>query len=667
MIEPGDIRLRLPYFGGLRWARQEGPEHNPFWPLPRNYDTMSPEAQKEARLRIVTNHRTPEEMVIAWDTFRRLYLMNTEPGFFYHKFSESPPFHYVAVYDLGRYDRNLLAAPRGTAKSVVLGTEIPLFLSLTRPNMRTVLCLATDTMVEQRLDKISHQICNNQNILNDFGLQKPKRGEAIWNRHNMKLVNGSEITGYSVMGRKRGARPDLFILDDPEYDPENLTSTSVLREKFETLMFRQIIPMLEDGSGVFWVGTMIGSRSFLHYAAQEDNERFNYWNRRVLTAVDADDLKKGIDPSKVKTLWEDKWSGTVLKKRELEIGQAAFMSEYMNTPGSSDERALYIHPQANQYTITDYDENMYNDPLHTPTGTVHYFNYNVATGSCTPQEEAAAEFFKKLYKVITVDPAEGLKAHHDYSAISVMGFDTCNCLWILEQYLARMPKAALLSKIYKLAIKWRVKVIGLESFSMHATLSETMLMYMEEKMFGYDGTWKPRVIPVDYKDSKGPKGKADRISMLGPRFVGGQIKYPEHLKLKWPYTELYLQTENFTHDLQMLSHDDLIDSVAMSGYILHGKGILMANQPSTLNGTDELTKALKNGGTIGGVPAVSGFSPNELSQEQLKIIVDRGRDKAYSGQMNSAKELYFSGKANCRTKGKYYDNRRVRLAVKGKR
>jgi len=56
---------------------------NPWYPLPKDYPELTPEGQKQARLAALRRQDTPLEFVAAWDLFRRLYLMTTEPGVFY--------------------------------------------------------------------------------------------------------------------------------------------------------------------------------------------------------------------------------------------------------------------------------------------------------------------------------------------------------------------------------------------------------------------------------------------------------------------------------------------------------------------------------------------------------------------------------------------------------
>jgi len=325
--------------------------HNKYWPLPADYGTLTEAGQKEARLSIVMDQSTPEKLVRAWDFFRNVYLKPLGESFYKGGFVPSPPFHFDAVRDLGIHARNALGAPRGSAKSTVMGKEIPLMLLLTRPHFTTALCLATDSLAEARLDDIMIQMTDNPLIIGDFGVMKPKRGAAIWNHHHLHCNNGAILQAFSVMGKKRGIRPRLFLLDDPENDPDSdsVSSQQLLLEKFERILFRQIIPMLEHGSAIFWIGTLITRRSFLYHACCIEDPRFVFWNRRVLSAIDYD--PKNV--SKVSVLWAEKWPREVLDARRAEIGAAAFAAEYENNPTSEAERLLLINPILNEYILRD--------------------------------------------------------------------------------------------------------------------------------------------------------------------------------------------------------------------------------------------------------------------------------------------------------------------------
>ncbi|KKL16166.1 hypothetical protein LCGC14_2498280, partial [marine sediment metagenome] len=199
---------------------------------------------------------TPQDLVNAWVLFRNLYLRPRGEFFYQDGFKPSPPFHAQMIQDMGKYARNVQAAPRGFSKSTIISVEMPLLLSLTRSPFSISIATATDRLTERQFDKLIIEFTNNPQIIADFGLMRPKRGDSIWNHHHLHLKNGSVIEGFSIMGRKRGIRPQLFILDDPEFDTEATGGTAnsqfIITEKYEQILFRQIIPMLKMGSSIFW-------------------------------------------------------------------------------------------------------------------------------------------------------------------------------------------------------------------------------------------------------------------------------------------------------------------------------------------------------------------------------------------------------------------------------
>jgi hypothetical protein len=552
-----------------------------------------------------------------WDCFRKLYLQTVGEAFYKGGYQESPDFHYQMVTDLGTYARNATGAPRGSAKSMIIGTEVPLFLFVTCNHWETILALATDRLVEERFDKINSQLTENPYIIDDFGLLKPKRGRAIWNRHHMHGTNGSILKGISVMGKKRGGRPQLFILDDPENDPdsESEQSSQIILEKFERILFRQVIPMLEHGSAIFWIGTLINRRSFLYHATCMDDPRFKFWNRRVYKAIS----HRATGDARTQVLWAAKWSEEVLEARREEIGDSAFHAEYLNDPVSDTERVLVIDPRRNEYTV-DGEVDMLN-PLVCPNK-VHWFDRLDPTGEETKpilseQTSPFSELVQPMFRVATFDYAQGLNNYNDYSCLGIFGFDQFNTLWILDMWMGRAKESTLLKVIYEKSRVWQVRIIGIETASVQIAFKEAVEEYVQQQGERHHDTWRARVYPVKYPSNT---SKAQRIAGLEWRYRPGRIKYPAHLSGKWPFDQLYTQTRDFTPHLALLVKDDAIDTVAMTQYVIKTKGA----GRTLVDSTPSLTKRLRdNKPLISGMPMLSGVGLNQLTEEDLEILIDK--------------------------------------------
>jgi len=591
----------------------------PIWPLPKDYEELSLDSQKQARLAVLHNQSTPFDLVVAWDFFRRCYLAGAGKLFYKNGFEESPDFHYEMISDLGTYGRNAEAAPRGSAKSSVIGLEAPLLLALTRSHYEMTLGLATDRLVEERFDKLIQQFVENELILQDFGEQKPLRGKSIWNHHHLHLRNGAVIKGLSVMGKKRGGRPRLFILDDPENDPDSdsQASAQAVVEKFEMILFRQIIPMLESGSCIFWAGTLINRRSFLYHATTSDDSRFDFWNRKVLKAIVYDK----DDPKKVYVLWPEKWSQEILEARREEIGVSAFASEYCNEPVSEQDRILVIDPRKNEYSVEgEFD---WNNPL-AHTGNIKWSERYMEPGRRIYKdfEKPYRELVLPMYRILLFDYGSGMSQYNDYSCIAILGFDTLNTLWILDLWLGRAKDATLLRLIYEKGLAWRPRVLGIEAISIQMSFAEAVKEYIDEMESKVGTPWRARVFPITYPSKV---SKSQRISGMEWRYSPGKIKYPAHLAGKWPFDQLYQQTEDFTPDLALLPHDDVIDTLSMSQYVVKNRGgqfVREKEKPSLLE------RIKRNLPLIKGMPLLSGVSPAEITEEMVDVLSKRARKPA---------------------------------------
>jgi len=591
----------------------------PIWPLPRDYEKLSFDGQKQARLAVLYNQSTAFDLVVAWDFFRRCYLAGAGKLFYKNGFEESPPFHYKMIHDLGTYGRNVEGAPRGSAKSTVIALEAPLLLALTRPHYEMTIGLATDRLVEERFDKLIQQFVENELILQDFGEMKPPRGRKIWNHHQLSLMNGAIIKGLSVMGKKRGGRPRVFFLDDPENDPDSdsQAAAQAVIEKFEMIMFRQIIPMLESGSSIFWTGTLINRRSFLYHATTSDDPRFDFWNRKVLKAIAYDK----DDPKKVYVLWPEKWPQEVLEARKEEIGESAFAAEYLNNPISEQDRILVIDPRKNEYSVEgEFD---WNNPL-AHTGLIKWSERYMEPGRRVYKdfEKPFREIVLPMYRILLFDYGSGMSQYNDYSCIMILGFDTTNTLWILDMWMGRAKDATLLRLIYEKGLAWRPRVLGIEAVSIQMSFAEAVQEYINEMEEKVSQPWRARVFPITYPARV---TKSNRICGMEWRFRPGKIKYPAHLAGKWPFDQLYQQTEDFTPDLALLPHDDAVDTLSMSQFVVKNRGgkfVKEKGKPSLLE------RIRRNLPLVKGMPLLSGVSSTEITGEMLDVLSQNARKSA---------------------------------------
>lgn len=518
-------------------------EGNPWYPLPADYPELTKAGQKAARLFCVSRKDTPQEFVESWSLFRRLYLFPTPTGQFYKTgVLESPQCHYDWIHDFWAYDYNAFAAPRASAKSTVLGKELVLLLLLTMQDHYTLdLALAKDDMIPKRVSNLRTQIETNPRIIEDFGsLQPPRNGSKVYNNHMLQLTNGNTLEAFSIESRKRGLRPNAIILDDPEFDPQVEGDQTQLMKNTESLIFRQMMPMLEAGCKLMWIGTMVTRRAALWDACMGDDPRYDLWNRRVYAMVSTD------HSGQTSYLWEAKWDKHGVARERKRLGVAAFQAECLNNPSSGNDCTLKLHDNFGYWTL-------HGDKI----------RYAVENdkGAATTIEHSYNEWLSDLGILQVIDPAVSLGPSADFTSILTVGIDSEKRWFLLDLYLARANKDTLVNESWNRAYKWKAGLIGAEDVGFQAILKQDLEKRADEMAkTGY----RPVIWPIKYP---GKLSKAARIQALSPRFGQHLIRIPRHLAEQREWQELIYQIQYFTEDLENLPHDDALDSLAMVPYV----------------------------------------------------------------------------------------------------
>jgi len=600
-------------------------EDNEWWPLPPDYAELTIGGKRDARVSVCATQETPEDLVTAWAFFRDVYLrQNQVDGYFFRRYVPSPAFHAEMVHDAALYPRNAFAAPRGFSKSTVVGTELPLLLSLTRPYWRSTIGLSTDKMVEERLSVLMMQIGDNPAIVDDFGSLKPRRSQGrIWNKHILQLNNGAYIYGSSIMGKQRGGRPDIYILDDPERDPYGSTNISELLERFSTVLFQVIIPMLRENCPLLWVGTIINRRCSLYNAAYGEDPRFRFWNRRVYAAENGPE----------NLLWPEMWPYGALMHRRAEIGPAVYSAEYLNKPVSDLECILNLDSELDGYVV----DGDVSTPL-TSESPVTFYNLPAASAQTTESEHFRdfrvstpfGKYVSSMYRMITVDYAASLEPTADYSAILVTGLDRHGNLWVLDMWLGRARDFQLMQRVYALGAKWLPQIVGIESASLQKSLAENVGTFLQSDPH----LWRPRVKPVQY-----PKGhdKPSRIANLEWRFASHRIKLPMEYRKRPMWNELFHEIDNFAPDIEKaLEHDDALDALAMTRYVISASAYGRA--PDVVSASTPIERVL-NGEIMDaeGFPVIA--DPGAIHPAIVEKVLDNQADISHTrGRQRRSRE-----------------------------
>lgn len=612
----------------IRFPRQG----NPLYPLPPDYPTLSEEGKRLARMNVLKLQETPEDLVTGWSFLRIFYLEPEESGW-YKRWLPSPPMHYQMIRDMGQYSRNAWAAPRAFAKSTVI-REAVLYLLLSRFNFAVSMIQATIKKYRDSLNLIRWQFENNPLLVDDFTKEfgeklKPVRGVRPWSDESLRLPNGSWLKGGSTKTALRGERPDFLVIDDPEYDEDEGTDTNLLIEDFEKLLFKTLLPMLEKGCGLFWIGTLITRQSFLYTVTKGHDPRFRFFNRRVLAKLTEDGS----------SIWDEKWSLRDIADERQSLGEEAFQSEAMNNPGASSSRMFRIHPDFCTYRVEGAPE--YQDNPLWADGML-YYRQRVRNGDEIEVRDLAEPFgpwVSNLYRMICVDFIRKPSATSDFACIGVFGFDSDDVLWVLDMYLDRVRGDVFIRKIYDLAYKWRVKIIGTESSSVQEEIHERAASLIAEWSAGTG--YVPRVIPIRYAkrhlrniDAPNQISKPERIAAMDWRFNQYKIRLPLHRKGEPAIAQLWYQIENFTMDLALLRYDDAVDTLGMHQYVVRRKG-RQRGEPVRLPTVENLLREGRLADVQTGIPYLGGITPDVLTPQ----LTNELRRRKYGDRLRKPEDL----------------------------
>ena len=620
--------------------------------LPSDYPDLSVGRQKAARMEVVKCRDTPRDHVDAWNFFCSYYLdripeqTRLPPGVSIYKDNPipSPPFHEEMILNIATNKLSVTAAPRGSAKTTVLQTWALLQL-LTQPGYKIMVVRMTDGLVKEWNAFLLKQLTFNPIIEEDFGLMKPKRGDATWSSHIFTLTNHAKLIGTSIGAQMLGLRPDLILLDDPEFDPEatskGLRDVRKASRQLETLIFDVMIPMLLDPSwkkarkthtNIYWIGTLLNRKALVFQAVRtKTDRRFKRWARKNYTIfMPKEDFPAGdlqYEKNGNVLLWPEMWDWDKVKELQDSMSPASFRKSFMNDPQSDDELTFRLHDEWSYYW-SDIPVFAIQEPL-LSTVPVKYVRRARTAGhryEFENRKEECGQLFSRMSRLLLVDYATGMaKKDGDFSAIVVIGFDEHYCVWVLDCWAGRVTGGPLIEKIWEMGSKWQVALCGIESVGTQKQLLERARATFAQ-LRDY-GNWVPRVVPVIDKYNK---EKGEKIMALGWRFDEYQIKFPSGVDGDPAWRMMFQQVQNFTPDLSLLEHDDLIDALAMHQNLnlpggLPGLGRMAEKSPIHRTPLEKLEAGIME--TEDGLPLVGAISACDLTEKADSAILHAQLDQ----------------------------------------
>lgn len=633
-------------------TREEG---NPNYPLPPDYDTLTDDGQRQARVNACNQWLIPEEdpidrgnhLVASVWFFDRYYLSPDDeadfnPLFYDDTPLETPDFHWVLLRQWASYRMTAAVAPRGSAKSYLNCKDMLLRL-VTRPAYSFVYATSTHPNAREVGERIKRQLIHNQRLNDDFAPEFegnriiPRRGEGSFSTEHMILNNGSWLRLLSASSKQRGGRPRRYRLDDPEYDPKASTPMSVLRAYMSELLFKIVIPMVtRPDTGVDWVGTFVSKRHYLWHAMQlEDtpegkrakDPRFNRWSRLVIPAAIEED---GV----LSSCWPDMWPTTkaerltlsVTKPRFKEalsleeireaIGSANFSSEYLAAPGDG-EAAFFgdLDDIKHGWWYEEIDDRL-DRPL---TSSTYICWHEKLKDSTVLRRQPLSEFLTGGCRLfMTADTSHTSGKDSDYKVACLMAVTSNNDILVLDLWARQGQESDLVKAIFEMADRWRCPTVHPEVIRQGVSLYNALTSIVSTRANDMAGT---EHLPKIVKLNPGMAEKQEKIAGLQFRFEHGKIKFPLWRRDQLPWRVLFDQIESFNPEAQDggLEKDDCIDAVSMSQFVLRGR---LSKVPGA-EPDKTLFERLRDGDYYeNGFHVGEGLDLSTLSAHQINEILD---------------------------------------------
>lgn len=629
-------------------------ENNPNWPLCQDYYELSADGQRQARIHVLRDCTSPQAYVTGHLFFRNYYLRPEGPKFYGEGgLLPAAPGHIDMLYDFCLYPMSVEAYTRGGGKTTIFARELPLREIVCFPHREVVVCSATEKLIKRKSESVRLQLSENALIFNDFGRLTPKRSEGrTFNDSYMKLMNGAVLEQLTVGSRQRGTRTTRYILDDPEYDPDstNQERYTEMAAKLERHILKIVLPMLKPGRiKFFWIGTMIGSRSYLYHVCYSRNAKFKSWNRRIQSGAILDPETGRV----ISSTWKQMFTPKHLQFLKDTMGDQ-FNAEFMNQPVKESERLLKVEPVRNFYYVDKLPENLdVRIEAHLPhpeaVMTYHYFTgYNPVDKRMMWQKDQVnqAAHFDAMKRIATIDYAKNRTSTSDMKAIAITGFDARNTEWVLDLWAGRMPNKEFLDHILRFCGAWRVHIIAPEAVALQEFLVDaiTRRLWEGESEGIVPIDWRPTIVPITYPKGAAELSKGKRIRMaLEYPLTRGAVKLPGDYKHKWPFNESLKQIAYFTEDLQQLRYDDLIDVIAMPKYVPHGRG--EAAPTKGINPVADVMAKLSRGeGVLEGQEGMVGMPVSQIREEYLAMAIQHAHtatdeDGAHDNVWNKAQAV----------------------------
>ena len=432
--------------------------------------------------------------------------------------------------------RNVLASPRGHAKSTVVSFAYPIWLCCYNYKKFIVIISATSVVSKQFLVNIRNELQFNERIRADFG---DLTGESIWNNSEILTLNKVYITCKSAGTQLRGlnfngTRPDTIIFDDLE-TPEQVDSVAQT-EALERWFNSDAMPVGCPTADYIYIGTVLSYESLLYHLLKRGS--YSMWNRKMFQAV----IEFSTSPLWAE--WEDimtdpeRGDHAYSDANEFYKKHRAEMLEGTKVLWEAQRPDMYKHLMERRLANEEGFASEYQNDPQTESTRVFKTEWLESNFYVEPPE------IKEV--CMAIDPAVAARRVSDYSVIMVVGRGKDNLFYVLEADVQKRKPDKIIEDAKTIIAKYYSyhPKVAVETNQMQAFFSSTLQRDMVKAGIYLD--W------VELYHKAGDS-KAGRIESLVPYIKNGYIKFKESQKV------LLSQLKNYPK-----VHDDAPDCLEMA-------------------------------------------------------------------------------------------------------
>lgn len=249
------------------------------------------------------------------------------------------PMHKSWLRAITQYDRVLLIAPRGHAKSSLASIAVPCFLIGQNRNIRLKIISCSDDRAKDIAFAIFRIVRNNdryKEVFPDIRLDSKRVSKQkiyIVRDRKYEALKDATVESIGVTSAAEGSRADALIMDDVV--SKRNSATPGLRNLVKEMYYNVHVNLLEPGkSKIIYIGTVWDRDDLTVELMQKENSY-----HKEIYAIDDD-----FTP-----LWPQVWTRDRLLERCKEIGLRRFNIGFRNQP-SSDQELMFHDRMFDQCT-----------------------------------------------------------------------------------------------------------------------------------------------------------------------------------------------------------------------------------------------------------------------------------------------------------------------------